>query len=146
MSYRVVALIAVVAFLLISFVNSFSVYLRQERELADTRVAIAEHEAAIAELTDEVERWDDPAYVEAQARDRLGWVMPGETGYRIIGPDGSVIAGEVATIDGGSDTVPLLWYERLWGSVQVADQPAPAPTGAVEPTPAAVPTSEETPQ
>ena len=31
-------------------------------------------------------RWDDPAYVEAQARERLHFVMPGETSYVVLEP------------------------------------------------------------
>ena len=32
-------------------------------------------------------RWQDPAYVEAQARERLHYVLPGETRYVVLGPD-----------------------------------------------------------
>ena len=35
----------------------------------------------------------DPDYVRTQARERLGWVVPGETGYRVVGADGKPLGG-----------------------------------------------------
>jgi cell division protein FtsB len=125
---RAVALLVVVGLLVISYVGTLRIYLDQQSEMASAHREIAERQATIAKLEDELARWSDPSYIKTQARERLGWVMPGEVGYRVIGSDGAVVSGEVGSIQGNSDPVKQAWYERLWSSVQAADQPAVVPT------------------
>jgi cell division protein FtsL len=126
-THRIIALVVTVAVLAISFVSSYSVYLAQQKDIAATRAEIAQHETEIARLQDELSRWADPAYVRSQARERLGWVLPGETGYRVIDADGAIIGGTVGVSDTGDDEAPLVWYDALWTSLATADQPAPDP-------------------
>jgi cell division protein FtsB len=126
-THRIIALVVTVAVLAISFVSSYSVYLAQQKDIAATKAEIAEHEAEIARLQDELSRWADPAYVRAQARERLGWVLPGEIGYRVIDADGAIIGGTVGVSDTGEDEAPLVWYDALWTSLATADAPAPDP-------------------
>ena len=59
------------------------------------------------------QRWEDPARVEQQARERLFYVMPGETGYVIVGepPSSTGTPGDAST----GEKVP--WYDALWRSV-----------------------------
>ncbi len=121
---RAVALLVVIGLLVISYVGSLRIYLDQQSEMATARTQIAERRAMIARLEDELSRWSDPSYIKTEAREQLGWVMPGEVGYRVIGTDGKVVSGEVGSIKGNNDPVNQAWYERIWSSVQVADQPA----------------------
>ncbi len=123
---RLVALLVVFAVLALSYVSSLRIYIDQEQQMAAARAQIARDQAAVDRLTDEIARWKDPDYVKTQARDRLGWVLPGEVGYRVLGADGKVIGGQVGSIAGRNDPENQTWYERLQGSVQTADQPAPA--------------------
>jgi cell division protein FtsB len=122
---RTVAVAATFAILLISFVSSFSVYLGQQRAIAEVRAEIAGQKTEIGRLQDELERWKDPAYVRAQARDRLGWVMPGEVGYRVIDENGQLVGGTISGIDEAGLNLTLAWYETAWESLVAADQPAP---------------------
>ncbi|MGC3994257.1 MAG: septum formation initiator family protein [Propionicimonas sp.] len=123
---RALVMVIVVVVLAISFGSSLRIYLTQQHDLAVAEQEIRERSAQIADLQSELARWDDPAYVKAQARERLGWVMPGETGYRVVGEDGTplgggaVITSEEALPSGEHDPV---WWDRLWGSVQTADAP-----------------------
>ncbi len=95
--------------------------------MADLKAEIAAAEEKRDDLRDELERWRDPDYVKQQARSRLGWVVPGETGYRVLGPDGKPVSG--AKLDSTSrlpgDEHSGTWWEELLGSVAAADQPAP---------------------
>lgn len=126
---RAFALVVVLMVLFLSYASSLRVYLRQEQDAAIARQQITEREASIASLQDEVERWKNDDYVRAQARDRLGWVMPGEVGYRVIGPDGKPLGGG-ATIAGSgalpSGEHPTTWWERLDGTFAAADEPVSA--------------------
>ncbi|MDR2930207.1 MAG: septum formation initiator family protein [Propionibacteriaceae bacterium] len=133
-THRIIALAVTVAVLAISFVSSFSVYLGQQKQIAEVKAEIADHDRQIDRLQDELKRWQDPAYVRAQARDRLGWVLPGEVGYRVIGVDGQVIGGTVPAETSSQKEDDRVWYERLWSSVTSADQPAPVEPTATAPT------------
>ncbi len=128
------ALIVVVSLLTLSYVGTMRIYLDQRSDMAKARADIAEREATIARLEDELARWSDPAYIKTQAREKLGWVMPGEVGYRVIGADGKVVSGEIGSIKGANDPENQSWYERLWSSTQAADQPVVVPATTNEAT------------
>lgn len=121
---RAVALIVTVALLTLSYATSLRVWIDQKNEIASTHADIRAANARIAELEDKIERWNDPEYVKAQARERLGWVLPGETGYRVVGPDGKPFGGG-AQINFGTVEDPQSWYAKVSGSVQAADTPEP---------------------
>jgi len=82
-------LVLVLAVLAVSYASSARAWLRQRNEIADLTAQIKASQAAIDGLQQERRRWNDPAYVKQQAHERFGWVMPGETGYRVSGVTGS---------------------------------------------------------
>lgn len=127
---RAVALFVVLIVLGVSYASSLRVYMNQQRDLAETKVQIAERTAAIDSLNDQLDRWKDPAYVRIQARERLAWVIPGETGYVVLGEDGQPIEGS-ASIGKQREDQELpdadAWWVRMWGAVQAADHPAVKP-------------------
>ena len=53
-------------------------------DLNDEMEEVAATQAELDVLNGQRARWDDPAYVRAQARDRLYYVMPGEISYLVI--------------------------------------------------------------
>ena len=131
---RALALAVVILMLTISYANSLRIYFAQSHEVAATKAEIADREAQIADLQTELNRWDDPAFVRLQARNRLGWVMPGEIGFTVVDADGKPLGGGSELNTGAKpadDRAPESWYTRLWGSVETADKPA-----APEPDPA----------
>ncbi len=148
MTHRLIALAATIGILAISFISSYGVYLDQQRLIAETQAQIDQHNAEIARLQDEFERWNDPAYVKARARDQLGWVMPGEVGYRVVDENGQVIGGTVGQAPPVEEPAPQVWYEQLWASLRAADQPALVETTPTEPAPAATigPDGQESPR
>lgn len=125
---RAIIAVVVVAGVAISFANSARVWYLQSGDLATAQAQIDERTARVAELQGELARWDDPAYVKAQARARLGWVMPGDTGYRVIGADGDVLSGS-AEIEGvgqrSRNELEAQWWDRLASSIKHADAPLP---------------------
>lgn len=124
-TWRLVVLVVAVLGVAILLAQSLRIYFQQAQEIAEVRAEIAKAESEIAEQRDELERWQDPEYVRSQARTRLGWVMPGEVGYRVVGPDGEPIDGSERLGD-EEDEPTGPWHERMWRSVQVADAPAEA--------------------
>lgn len=123
---RAAALIAVVLVLALSYANTLRIFIGQQYELATAMQQIEERTARVADLEEELARWNDPEYVKTQARTRLGWVMPGETGYRVIGADGQPLGGGVV-IESASELPagehPPVWWDNLIGSIEAADAP-----------------------
>ncbi len=123
---RALIVIAVVVLLGLSYANSLRIYVGQANDLATAEAQIKERSDRIAELEDELRRWDDPAFVRAQARERLGWVVPGETGFRVLGPDGKPLGSGVVITS--QTKLPAgehaeMWFDRVWASMQAADSP-----------------------
>ncbi len=123
---RALAVLSVLVILALSYANSLRIYLDQQRDLGVAQQQIAERTGRISQLEDELSRWKDPAFVKAQARDRLGWLLPGDTGYKVIGPDGKPL-GTGVVLDSRTELPPgehsEMWFDRLWGSVETADNP-----------------------
>jgi enolase len=129
---RAIALTVVLLILTISYASSLRIYYTQAQDIAATKVEIAERQQRIVELQGELAKWQDEEYVKTQARQRLGWVVPGETGYKVVDAEGrplgggAEISGEVTAVAEPGDA----WWAKLWGSVAAADEPAPASAAA----------------
>lgn len=93
-------------------------FIRQSDDNAALAAELSERENNIAEMRSELERWKDPAYVEEQARSRLGYVMPGETAYLVVDENGVASGGSLSTTANKAPTES--WYERFWASVEDA--------------------------
>ena len=120
-------LVLVLAVLTVSYASSLRAYLQQRSQIGDLKSQIAEREANINDLEREKRRWDDPAYVKAQARARFGYLMPGESGFEVIGADGKPLEAQ-ASLNDPSDvikTVPKAWWSAAWESMELAGDPPP---------------------
>ncbi|MDX2341137.1 septum formation initiator family protein [Micrococcus sp. M4NT] len=116
-SLLVVAALLVAAVLL---APTLRVFLNQQLEISATRADIAERKEEQARYEERIRRWDDPAYVAQQARDRLDLVMPGETLYTVSGlPEEGAAPAEDEDQPAPTDAVNarLPWAEGLWDSV-----------------------------
>lgn len=133
---RAIALSVVLLILTISYATSLRIYFSQAHEISTTRAEIAERQQRIRDLQGELARWDDEAYVKTQARERLGWVVPGETGYTVVGDDGKPLGGgaQISAEAATEEPQQNSWWSKLWGSVEAADRPAPVKTSAEEKT------------
>ena len=115
--------------LTISSASSLRIYFAQAHEIAATRADIAERQQRIVTLQGELAKWQDENYIRTQARERLGWVVPGEIGYKVVDANGKPLGGgaEISAETADSAKPPEdAWWAKLWGSVAAADQPAPA--------------------
>jgi len=123
----------VLAVLTVSYASSMRAYLQQRAQIEDLKAQIASTSASIDELEREKRRWQDPAFLEQQARERFDFVMPGETAYQVIDTDGEALDSSEQLHDPSTivKTTPTAWYAEVWESVELAGNP-PAP----EPEPA----------
>jgi len=126
---RAAIFVLVLAVLVVSYASSMRAYFEQRQHLASLRASIASSQGNIEDLRREKNRWRDPAYVEAQARARFGWVMPGEIGYQVIGEDGEPLTKGDSLSDPGvaTDADRPLWWQSAWGTVLAAGNPPDEP-------------------
>ncbi|MBF4993092.1 septum formation initiator family protein [Arthrobacter gandavensis] len=92
---------------------SVRTFLQQRSEIAALEAEIAREQEAGQELQEALSRWEDPAFIKAQARERIFLVMPGETRYLVKG-ENSVEDVEEAAAQAPQD---LRWVDALWDSV-----------------------------
>ena len=115
---RATVLAVVLVALALAYTYPVRVYLAQESQIAKMQAAQAAQRAVIAEKAEEVAKWNDPRYVEIQARERLFYVMPGEVPLLVLNdPVG-------AALDAGREppaATPDRWYDTLWSSVEAAN-------------------------
>jgi cell division protein FtsB len=127
MSWRALVLGCIIALAAALVLPSLRVYFDQQQELASLRAERDAAKAEVEDLTAEIARWDDPAFIIAQARERLAYVFPGETPYRVVDPE-FVTASAPDSAAGIAQSDPMEgvpWYEGLWGSVlTVGEEPS----------------------
>lgn len=116
---RALLLSAVVIVLVISLAYPLQRYLAQRAEIAALTAANEAAQDRVEELRGDLDRLDDPDYIEQLAHERLQYVMPGDLIYVLV--DGRV--QEVAGVPAPEpDPEPVPWYERVLDSVGTADQ------------------------
>ena len=136
---RAAVLVLVVAVLTVSYASSLRAYLQQRSHINDLKTSIAQHEANIDQLETEKARWDDPAYVRAQARERLGYVMPGEKTYLVLDENGQPLEPQAELQDPATviRTASTPWWDDAWASVELAGHPpkaSPPPATSIDGT------------
>lgn len=117
-------IVAVGAIQLVSTFHNYAIDLAQLNGLKRQE---AELIAQKRELENDISRWDDKNYVAAQARERLGFVFPGEQSVTVLNPQ--AVTGEDSQSDKGKDTTGsktkrLPWYSELNYSFKQADEGA----------------------
>ena len=115
----------VLAVLAVSYASSLRAYLEQRSHIVELKATIAERRASIDELEQEKQRWEDPAYVSQQARERFGYVKPGDTPFVVLGTDGEPLQSEAELTDPDSiaPQEKRAWYDDAWDSVKLAGHP-----------------------
>ncbi|WP_422935928.1 FtsB family cell division protein [Sinomonas sp. P47F7] len=117
-SGRIVALALVLVAVTIMLAPTVRVFFSQRAEIQSIQADIAAKQSDQANLKQEISRWQDPAYVQQQARDRINMVMPGETSYWVFGDAGTQTAQSGSTAGSSPQDVP--WTQALWDSVRRA--------------------------
>lgn len=126
---RAAILAAVVCVLTLTIAGPVRTYFSQRAEMKQLEDAEAQLRSQIADLEQQKIKLADPVFIAAQARERLGFVMPGDIPYQVqlptpVGPE--AVPGEAA------ETVPSgqPWYTSLWHTIADAPHGPPPATGA----------------
>jgi cell division protein FtsL len=90
-----------------------------QRQVGDAQARLTQLEEENAALQADVEALNTDAEIEKLAREKLGYVRPGETAYVVLDPPGSGhLAEETAEPFVADDRT---WVERIWDYVSGGD-------------------------
>ena len=117
---------------------SLRLVIEQQQQLAELTTAVEQQKEAVADLESNVDRWSDPAYIEAQARDRLKYVFPGDFTYSVKGDGSELTTTDGAPISAEIQTTQVDWMQTVVSSIFTAgltDAPAATLESPVVPAP-----------
>jgi cell division protein FtsB len=117
---RAVLLCALVLLLALTLAGPVRQYLAGRQELVELAAEGEALDRRAAELEAELERQDDPDWIQRQARERLTYVLPGDR--LIVVPDREAVEGDGGTAEEEvAPEEPRSWFEGLRESVARAD-------------------------
>ena len=114
---RALGLAVVLVILAVTLAVPIKSWFAQRAQISGLEADVAAAQAQVDSLKLQKERWADPAFVAAEARRRLHFVLPGEVGYVTLGVDGQPLDGT-----GLGVTPNPSWYTSLYGALQQADR------------------------
>ena len=112
---RAALLAMVLCSLIVALAYPMRQYVSQRAQIGDVERQREQARQRVEQLRDLKARWQDDAYAKQQIRQRLHYVMPGETGYVVIDPD----AAKQARAERGTADRP--WYTGVWDGVDRSD-------------------------
>jgi cell division protein DivIC len=127
---RAAILAALVCVLTLTIAGPVRTYFAQRTEMKQLAASEAALRQQITDLESQKAKLGDPVYIAAQARERLGFVMPGDIPYQVQLPHGAAVAP-----DTGPQAAPVRntdpWYTSLWHTI--ADTPHGPPPVPAQP-------------
>lgn len=129
---RAAVLAAVVCVLTLTIAGPVRTYFAQRTEMNQLTASEAALRRQIADLEQRKAKLGDPAYIAAQARERLGFVKPGDIPFQVQLPPSAATPSE----PGGQAAKPAStdpWYTSLWHTI--ADTPHLPPANVPPPGP-----------
>ncbi|ARD41162.1 FtsB family cell division protein [Actinomyces gaoshouyii] len=144
---RLLVLAAVLILALVVVLPTLNHYLAQRARYDAVARQIDAARATATALEQEAAQWKDEAYVRAQARERLSYVMPGEKSYVVVGADEVQAQADADARAAAKEETRAPWYDALTESAAVAGgatTPAAGPSASPSASPAAPATPEAT--
>ena len=94
--------------------------IEQRQQIAQLQASLAQAHHDVDDLNEQVARWSDPAYIQAQARQRLYYILPGDVSYLVVGEADSAAGEGNLPISDEIQTTKTDWIGGLLGSVYTA--------------------------
>lgn len=131
---RAAVLAAVICVLTLTIAGPVRTYFAQRTEMDQLAASEAALRGQIADLEQKKVKLGDPAYIAAQARERLGFVMPGDIPFQVQLPPTAAVSPQP-----GSEPAKAAhndpWYTALWHTIADAPHLPPAAPPAGPPPP-----------
>jgi len=117
--FAIIALGLIIACVVV-LAPSLRVYLEQRQQIALLQNSVANAKKSLGDLTAEKARWNDPNYIEAQARSRLNYVFPGEYSYLVINDKKLAATADGQPISASLQVTQVDWVKSMLSSVFTA--------------------------
>jgi cell division protein FtsB len=117
---RAAILVLAVASVMVAVALPLKIWLGQRSDISGVSSQIKKVQAHIAQLNAQHQRWNDPGYIEQQARQRLHYMLPGQKSYIVLGK-GHAVHTAAAKHEAAMASGP--WYSQFWQSVESASTP-----------------------
>lgn len=99
-------------------VPTLGTYIDQRQKIAALEASVQVSADEIEALEQERERWEDPAYISTQARERLYYVKPGEVVYLVDNDlDPASLPQEQTPVSDELEQTPTDWMPQLLRTV-----------------------------
>jgi cell division protein FtsB len=117
---RALVLGTLVVLLVVLLASPLHRYFASRSDVSHAAQQLQSDQQQLAELTQQLERWGDPGFIQQQARVRLQYAMPGDTVYIVTGAGQQSDITKTNVKKDSTKAAPT-WNQRLWETVQKAD-------------------------
>lgn len=122
-----VLMLGVLILAVIVLAPNLRILIEQQQTIAQLQTEVDEAQESVDDLNENVARWDDRAYIESQARDRLYYVYPGEVSYLVVGEASDVTTNDGVPVSTSIQTTKIDWVQTLVSSIYTAGLTEDAP-------------------
>lgn len=105
---------------LIVLAPGLKTFFEQRQQIAQLEQEVVDAQQEVDDLNAEIARWSDPAYIEAQARDRLYYVYPGDIAFLVIGGDEEGLDDGGLPVSAEIQSTQVDWVRALLSTVYQA--------------------------
>jgi len=117
--FTIVTLVVIVLTVVV-LAPSLKIFVEQRQQLAALEAEVRAQQEDVKQLEEQIARWDDPRYIEAQARERLNYVYPGEISYLVIDDGETVTTDDGQPISDELQSTRVDWVRMLLTSIVTA--------------------------
>jgi cell division protein FtsB len=117
---RAAILVVAIASVMVAVALPLKIWLGQRGDIASLVAQTHQTQVHLDQLTAKDKKWQNPAYVESQARKRLHYSMPGVQTHILLGrrtDTARTSAVRSQTVTAGP------WYSQFWASIETAGDP-----------------------
>jgi cell division protein FtsB len=120
LSWFALAMLALIVAALLVLAAPLRELVEQRQTIAQLQQSVHDAKQDVKDLNEQVARWSDPAYVQAQARERLYYVLPGDVSYLVVGQVETSNGADDLPISDEIQTTQTDWVGGLLSSVYTA--------------------------
>ena len=130
-----VMMLGLLVLAIIVLAPNLKIFIEQRQQIAALQEEVAKDQATVEQLGEDLARWEDPAYIEAEARDRLYFMYPGESTYLVIDDTVDQLEVPQTPITDQIQTTRVDWLRAVLSSVygagltQATPDELPTPAG-----------------
>lgn len=119
---RALGLGTLVVLLVVVLASPVHRYLASRTDVDHAVQKLHDDRTQLRELSTQKARFDDPGYIQQQARTRLQFAMPGDTVYVVVDKGAKTEIEQTRPTSGAGKIAGPSWNNRLWDSVRDADK------------------------